>query len=383
MVLGFLCALTPLTIDMYLPAFPEIARDLGISVHQVAWTVSIYFIGFALGQIFYGPLLDRFGRKRPIYFGLSLYLIANIGCLSARSLEALLFFRFLSALGGCSASVGATAMVRDYFEKEAAAKVFSMLMLVLSVSPLLAPTLGGFVVVHESWRTIFAILAGVAVLDLFLIASLPNAYAADKSVLLRPRAVLSKYRQVLGESQFFVYSVAGAFSFSGLFVYVAGSPAIFMEDFHLSAQTYGGVFAFLAVGMVGGGQLNLLLVERFNSRKIFFTLLCAQAVLGGIFLAGTLLGGWGLVPTIALLFAILLCCGITYPNAAALALEPFSKDVGSASALLGFVQLGIGALTSMGVGFLDAKGSLPTAGVIFTSSILGLMVLSLRRTSRA
>src|SRR3954467_9225579 len=142
LTLGILNALTPFTIDLYLPAFPEIAAELNTPVARMSLTVSIYFIGFALGQILYGPLLDRFGRKPPIYVGLALYLAATAGCMAAQSFEALLIFRFISALGGCAASVGAVSMVRDYFPAKDGAKIFSMLMLVLSASPLLAPSIG-------------------------------------------------------------------------------------------------------------------------------------------------------------------------------------------------------------------------------------------------
>lgn len=245
LTLGILNALTPFTIDMYLPSFPEIAKDLATPVTQMALSVSIYFIGFAFGQIFYGPLLDRFGRKPPLYFGLAVYILSTIGIVYCHSFQELLILRFLSALGGCAASVGATAMVRDFFPPESAAKVFSMLMLVLSTSPMLAPSIGSFVISVANWRTIFIVLVGFGIVDLLLVAfALPKGYEPDRSVVLRLKPVTRNFLTVLKNRQFATYVFAGSFSFAGLFVYVAGSPAIFMDGFHVSAQFYGGIFAF-------------------------------------------------------------------------------------------------------------------------------------------
>lgn len=374
--LGFLNALTPFSIDMYLPSFPQIAGELNVPVAQMALTVSFYFIGFAFGQIFYGPLLDRFGRKKPVYFGILLYILASLGCMQAHSLNELLIFRMISALGGCAASVGTMAMVRDFFPQEQASRVFSMLMLVLSASPLLAPAVGSFVVVWSGWRTIFAILSVMGLINLLLLRFVvPVGYAPDKTVSLRLGPVLAGFREIMKNPVFTAYVFAGSFSFAGLFVYVAGSPSIFMDGYGVGPQLYGAIFAILAVGMIGGGQLNMLLVKKWNEQKIFQTALRVQFFFALIFLAGNLLGGLNLSATIALLFIILTCAGITYPNAVALALSSITKNVGSASALLGFLQLGIGAVTSAGVGLLESKGSMSTAVTIAVSSTIGLLVL--------
>jgi DHA1 family bicyclomycin/chloramphenicol resistance-like MFS transporter len=374
--LGFLNALTPFTIDLYLPCFADIAADLGTTVPRVSLSVATYFVGFAIGQILYGPLLDRFGRKPPIYAGLTLYVIASLGCMTAQSVEALLFFRFLSALGGAAASVGTVTMVRDYFAPKEGARVFSMLMLVLSVSPLLAPTIGAWVGEQFGWRTIFGILTVVALCDFFLVAfGLPKVYAPDRSVSLRLWPVVKNFIEVFQVRQFRVFTLAGALSFSGLFVYLTGSPSIYIDGFQVSKQTYGFIFALLAVGMIGGGQLNNFLGRKIPGATIFKRAVLCQVVVALFFLGGLLTFGFGLVSTTALLFVLLACAGIAYPNAAALALEPFSKNVGSASSLLGFLQMGLGAFLASLVGVLDAKGALPTGIVMALSSVLALAVL--------
>ena len=161
LILGALSTVSPFSIDMYLPAFPQIAHDLGTTPAEISLSVSGYFIGLALGQLFYGPLLDRFGRKRPLYAGLSLFVVASLGCLTARSPGLFIAFRLLQALGGCVAQVGAIAMVRDFFPVEESAKILSLLFLVLSVSPLFAPTIGSFVATTVGWPWIFVILAAI------------------------------------------------------------------------------------------------------------------------------------------------------------------------------------------------------------------------------
>ena len=375
-VLGILNALTPFTIDLYLSAFPEIAADLGVAVSRMSLTVSVYFIGFALGQIIYGPLLDRFGRQRPIYAGLAIYIIATVGCMTTTSFEGMLIFRFIAALGGSAASVGAIALVRDHFPPEKAAKAFALLMLVLSASPLLAPSIGSLIVVSTGWRALFAALAVLAIINVALVAfAVPRNYLPDRSVSLRLAPIMRTFRGALAEPQFRTYTFAGSLSFAGLFVFVSGSPAVFMDGFGVSPQGFGLIFAILAGGMIAGGQLNHLFLKYSDSRHVFHRALQIQVIAGAVFLLASLtldLGTWG---TVCALFVFLLCAGITYPNAAALALQPFSKNIGSASSLLGFLQLGIGALAAAFVGLLDVPGALPMAVVMATCSAGGLMVL--------
>jgi DHA1 family bicyclomycin/chloramphenicol resistance-like MFS transporter len=375
LTLGVLNALTPFTIDLYLPAFPQIAGELHTTAAKMSLTVSLYFVGFALGQVLYGPLLDRYGRKPPIYAGLAIYILASIGCMTAKTFEALVFFRFISALGGCAASVGAMSMVRDNFPPQDAAKIFSFLMLVLSASPLLAPSVGSLLASEWGWRMLFGVLSALALLDVVLVAwVLPRSYEPDHSVHLRIGPIVRTFMDVLKQPQFRAYTLAGSLSFAGLFVFVAGSPALFMETFGVSAKGFGAIFAILAGGMIGGGQLNHVLLRYASGANVFRHALIAQVLIGAILLIGTLVGGYGLIGAVALLFGFLVCAGITYPNAAGLALEPFSKNVGSASALLGLLQLGFGAVAAALLGVLDQKGALPMAMVMSICSAVGLAI---------
>lgn len=380
--LGVLNALTPFTIDLYLPAFADIAGDLNTNVARVSLSVATYFVGYALGQLMYGPFLDRFGRKKPVYAGLALYLLATLGCMTATSIETLLFYRFLSALGGSAASVAAVAMVRDYFDPKEGARVFSYLMLVLSTSPLFAPTIGGWMAASFGWRSVFAFLTVMALVDLVIVYLLPKGYEGDRSVVLRPAPLAKGFADIFRNRIFRKYAIAGALSFSGLFVYITGSPAIFIDGFGLTKQEYSYVFAFLAAAMIGGGQVNNQLMKRFDSARIYRMMIFLQMCAGILFAICAFAFDLNVTFTIAFIFTLLLCVGIAYPNAASLAMGSFTNNAGRASALLGFIQMGTGAILASLVGLMDTSGTIPTAVVMAISGVLSFVVLSLSKESR-
>ncbi|MFT3701962.1 MAG: multidrug effflux MFS transporter [Agriterribacter sp.] len=376
LMLGALNTITPFSIDMYLPGFKQIATELDTTSAKVALSVSSYFLGFALGQIIYGPLLDRFGRKRPMYIGLTLYILATLACISSQNLNMLLFYRFIQALGGCVSSVAAMAMVSDFFHAKESAKIISLLVLILGVSPLLAPTVGGFIVSGLGWHWVFVSLAVIVLLILLLtFFFLPEGHQPDPSVDLRPKPIINGFKNILLDPRFYIFSLAGTFSFAGLFVYVAGSPAIFMDGFHLSAKAYGGVFALLSVGFIGGSQLNHILTRRFSNQDILLTVIVFQVLTAAVYFTGVLNDWYELTGNIIFLFLLLLCVGLTYPNAASVAMAPFSKNAGSASALLGFIQIGVGGIISSGVGMFGNKGSLSTSLIMLLSSGIALIIL--------
>jgi MFS transporter, DHA1 family, multidrug resistance protein len=378
LLLGALCVVTPFAIDMYLPAFSKIAAAYNTNSSAISLTLSTYFVGFALGQIFYGPFLDRFGRKRPLYLGLAIYILASIGCALSPDLRTFVALRFLEALGGCVAQVGAIAMVRDFFPAKESARMFSMLFLMIGVSPLLAPTIGSAIMTGLGWEWIFALLAAIAFVILALIFFLlPEGHQPDHSVSLRPGAILASYWNIFKVPQFVTYSLAGAFSFAGLFTYVAGSPIIFMDGDHLSTRAFGIVFAVLVMGFIGGNQVNVFLLRHFNSQQIFNRALLAQVAIGIIFFVGMRSHVVGLAGTLVLFFFFLSCIGLTYPNAAALGLAPFSRDAGRASALMGFLQTGTGALVSTGIGFLGASA---VVTLLSATAVVALLILLVGKT---
>ncbi len=376
LILGALATISPFAIDMYLPAFPQIAEALHTSTARVSFSLASYFAGLAAGQLFYGPLLDRFGRKLPLYAGLGLFIAASVACLCARSVAWLVALRFVQALGGCVAGVAAMAMVRDFFPARETAKIISLLILVISASPLLAPSVGVYVSVHLGWQWVFIVLSAFVLLMLLVTAFvLPEGHPPDRSVAMRPGPILRNYLAVLKEPQFLTYALAGAFSFSGLLVYVAGSPIVFMEVYHVSAQEFGAIFAGLSVGFIGSNQVNVFLLRKFSSEQIFRGAMLVECPVALLLLAGTLAGWFGLPATLVLLFICLSSLGLAYPNAAALALVPFDCNIGSASAMLGFLQIGVSGLASASIGLFDSHSLMPVAFTLAATSWIGFAIL--------
>jgi DHA1 family bicyclomycin/chloramphenicol resistance-like MFS transporter len=380
LILGSLTALGPFSIDMYLPGFKAIAVDLDTTANKVSLSLSSYFIGISAGQLLYGPLLDRFGRKKPLYIGLLVYILASIGCAVTTNIDAFILLRFVQAVGSCAAAVASMAMVRDLFPVQDSPKVFSLLMLVVGLSPMLAPTIGGYVIKGFGWHTIFIILGimGFAV----LLASrfgLPDTHKADLSISLKPRPIIKSFVSVLSEPQFYTYALSGAVAFSGLFTYVAGSPLIFMDIFKVSGEVYGWIFAFMSVSFIGTSQLNSLLLRTYRSEQLVYVGLALQCVISIAFLIAAVNNWLGLFGTIAMLFLYLGCLGLTNPNTAGLSLAPFSKNAGSASALLGAMQLGLGAIASMLVGILVKDSMVPMVAIMTGSTILALIILLIGR----
>jgi len=375
LILGSLSTLSPFAIDMYLPAFPEIACALHVSTAKVSLSVSSYFAGIGIGQMIYGPLLDRFGRKIPLYVGLAIFVVASLLCVTAHNIEWLAAMRCVQAIGGCAAQVAAMAMVRDFFPVNEMAKIISWLILIIGVSPLLAPTAGSAIAAHLGWRWVFIILALVALLNLAVCwLLLPQGHTPDKSVSLRPLPIMRNYWAVLREPQFLTFALAGSFSFSGLLAYVAGSPIIFMEVFHVDTRTFGFIFAGLAVGFIGSNQINVLLLRRFSSAQIFLGALLVQCPVTILFFIGAIHGSFGLAATLVLLFISLASMGLAYPNAAALALSPFDHNIGSASAMLGCLQIGVSGIASASIGVLDSHRILPIALILAGTSAMGLAI---------
>ncbi|SFQ07743.1 multidrug effflux MFS transporter [Parafilimonas terrae] len=375
-IIGLLNTIGPFSIDMYLPAFPEIAGELHTNIQTISLSVSTYFLGFAAGQILYGPLLDRFGRKIPLYIGLGCYIIATLACGLSGTTAVFLSMRFLQALSGSVGAVAALAMVRDFYPPSRSASIISFLILIISLSPMLAPGAGSFVAAAFGWRSIFITLASIAFIVMLLVfIFLPQAKPPDVSVSLRPKPIIINFKNILSQPQFYVYTLAGTFSFAALFVYVAGSPGIFMDGFAVSAKIYGGIFALLSVGFIGASQLNHALTRRYKSQKIFRAVIVIQIVTAALFFTGVINNWYGLAATLVFLFIILGCAGLSYPNAAAVALAPFARNAGSASALLGFIQMGIGGLLSSAVGFIKIKGSFPASLLILITSVIAAVIL--------
>ena len=372
LVLGSLTAVGPFSIDMYLPAFPAIARDLQTDISHVALSLTSYFIGISIGQLAYGPLLDRYGRRRPIIAGLLIYIAGAVGCGLSPNIHWLVAQRFLLAIGGCVGIVAARTIVRDLFPVNEVARIFSTLMLVLAVSPIVAPSVGAFVADTYSWRFIFVILGAIASLILVAIVRyLPESRAADTSVSLHPVRIVRDYLGVLKEPMFVIYGVASAAASAGLFAYISDSPFVFMKLFGLNERQFGLVFGMSACGVIGGSQVNRFWLRRRTSRSIAIIAVVVQCIVAALIVAGTV-AGISSVGMMVLLFCYLASIGFLSPNTTALAIEPFARHAGTASALLGSMQMTAGAIGSALVSYFHNGTALPMALLLIASSLISL-----------
>ena len=385
LILGLLSAIGPFSIDMYLPGFPAIARDLHTSVDRVSYTLASFFVGICLGQLISGPLLDRFGRKWPLIIGMSLYILASVGCAFSESVDMLIACRFLQALGGCVTIVAPRAIIRDVFPVHESAKIFSTMILILGVSPIIAPTAGGYLIADLGWQSVFLVLAAIALLVLLAVVFLlPESKQPDPTFSLKPGPILNSFKTVMSNRQFYMYTLSGAVAAAGLFAYLAGSPFVMLEFYGVTEKEYGLIFALIASGLITASQVNNLLLRKYSSIQIVRITLIIQTLAGLTLFAGTALGIVGLYGTVFLIFVFLSCQGFNFPNSSALSMAPFEKEAGSASALMGAIQMGFGALAAACVGLFHAKTALPMTGIMAVCGVGALLILVLanRKTVR-
>ena len=376
LILGALATISPFSIDMYLPGFPAIASDLNTTIDKVQLSLTAYLVGIAIGQLLYGPLLDRFGRKNPLYAGLVVYVLASIACAFTDSISALIVMRFIQALGGCVGIVAAQALVRDLFPVNKIAQAFSLVILVISVSPMIAPTVGGYVTSLFGWEYVFLVLGVITVLILIAVYFfLPAGKKADTTMSLKPKAVLGNFYLVLKEPQFLIYTIAGGLATAAPFAYIAGSADVFMNIYQVSERQYGWIFALLAFAMIGATQLNHLLLKRFRSEQLIKFTLFYQAIVGVLLVVGTYYHWYTMYELIALMFIFLTGQGIISPNTSALSMAPFNKNAGSASALMGSWRLGVGGITSGIVSVLHNGTAIPMVGMMAFCTVISLILL--------
>lgn len=371
LVLGALIAFAPMSIDMYLPSLPTIAAEFGAEPSAAQFTLAGFFIGLALGQAIHGPLADRYGRKPPLYAGLILYVAASVGCALAPDIATLTALRFAQAVGGCAGVVIARAVVRDRFDAHTSARVYSLLMLVMGLAPILAPFIGGWVLALAGWRAIFAVLAlfGLGC----LIAAwryLPETRPADTDASGGLAAALRAYGELWRDRGFVGYTLSGGFAQAGMFAYITGSPHVFIELYGVPAQAYGWLFGLNALGLIASSQLNRRLLSRHGAGAILRRANRATLILGFALLA-VAASGWGGLPALLVpLFGYIASLGFTAPNALACALAGQGARAGSASALIGTLQFAVATGSSALVGLLGGGSALPMAAVIAGCGLL-------------
>jgi DHA1 family bicyclomycin/chloramphenicol resistance-like MFS transporter len=375
LVLGGFVALGPLTIDTYLPALPTITRELETTSAAVQLTLTGTLIGLALGQLVLGPLSDALGRRRPLLAGTALHVLASLLVLVAPSLAVLGALRVLQGVGTAAGAVIAIAIVRDLYDGRAAATMLSRLFLVLGVAPVLAPTIGGELLRITSWRGIFALLAVYGVLMIVVGARmLPETLPPERRQNSGVRGTLTGYRGLFGDRAYVGLVLVAGLTMAGLFSYVSGSSFVYQGEFGLDEQQFGLLFGAGAFWLIAATQLNPVLLRRWSSQQLLVAGTVAGAASGAalVTLAGT--GTGGLPAVVGALWVVLFGCGLALPNAPALALSRHGDAAGTAAALLGAIQFGVGALVSPVVGLLG-NDAVAMGSVVVTALVLALAVL--------
>ncbi|MGZ6780287.1 MAG: multidrug effflux MFS transporter [Mycobacterium sp.] len=374
-VLGVLVALGPLTIDMYLPALPKIADDLSVSSSVVQLTLTGTLAGLALGQLIVGPLSDSLGRRRPLMAGIVLHMAASVACMLAPNLVVLGLARIVQGFGAAAAMVVAIAVVGDLFADSAAATVLSRLMLVLGVAPVVAPSLGAAVLLHGSWHWVFTalvVLAGALLLVAAL--ALPETLPQSHRRPLRVRGIAATYVELLRDARFVILVLVAALGMSGLFAYIAGASFVLQGVYGLDQQAFALVFGAGAVALIGATQFNVVLLKRFSPQVITLWALAAALLAAGVFVGLSVAHVGGLAGFVLPVWAILGAMGLVIPNAPAVALSRHPDAAGTAAALLGAAQFGLGAAVAPLVGVLG-NDELALAAVMAASALVALLAL--------
>lgn len=369
-LVGAMTALGPFSIDMYLPGFPAIESEL--AEQGVERTMASFLVGLTLGQLFYGPISDRFGRKPPLYAGFALYALGSIGCAFAGSMTMLMVMRVLQALGVCSGLVIGRAIVRDRCQPHEAARAFSILMSIVALGPIVAPTLGGWVVTLFDWRAVFVFQCVLGLLLLIAMHSLMSeSRDPDNVVAMSAAQVARSYGRLLTDRSLVGYALVGGFAMGSLFCYVTGSPTVMSEIYGLSPQQFGWMIGLNGLAFMSASRLNVLALRKMGPAESLVRTIWLPLFFGVLL---TALAFWMRLPlwaVIALQFCFFISVGRVTPNVAALALAKHGREAGTASALMGSLQSAVATLAGVAVavfndGTLETLGSLMAAGAIFS-----------------
>jgi DHA1 family bicyclomycin/chloramphenicol resistance-like MFS transporter len=376
LILGALSAIGPLSIDMYLPALPKLTRDLAAGPSLVQLTLTACMIGLAAGQVIAGPISDMWGRRRPMFAGIAIYTVASLACVVAPNVELLVALRLIQGVSGAACIVISRAVVRDMHDGPAAARFFSLLMLVNGIAPVAAPVIGAQVLRFTPWRGVFGVLALLGVLMTVSMLGLRETLPPAERHTGGLRAAVRTFGALCADRVFMGYALAGGFAFAAMFAYISGSPFVVQNIYGLSPQTYSLIFAVNSLGIVAFGQVSGLLAGRVRLIVLLASGL-GISLLGGLLLLVAVFGGLGLPGVLVALFLVVSAIGLTLPNSTALALTGRPANVaGSASALFGLLQYVVGAVAAPLVGLAGSRSATPMAVVIAASAAVGVVILA-------
>lgn len=369
-------AIGPLSIDMYLPSLPALQQHFHSDAAATQLSLAVFFAGLATGQLIYGPVSDRYGRRRPLLFGLGLYVLATLGCALAPSMPALIGLRFLQALGGCAGIVMTRAMVRDRFEPQDMARILSLLLLVIGVAPILAPLLGSVVLETLGWQAIFYLQAAFASLCIIAVTlNIAETYYPPAGATLSFRSALLGYAQLLSHRRFMGYALAGGTAQGGMFAYISVSSFVFIEVYGLSPGSYATIFGANAFGLIAAAQVNRWLLNSFPAQKVLRAAIAVYFLSGLVLLGACLTGIGGLGGVLLPLWVCITSLGFTFPNSVAAAMAPFGDRAGAASGLLGTLQFIVAGTTATIVGHYYDGSAVPMAAVIVACGFAANLLL--------
>lgn len=382
LILSVLMAFSSISTDIYLPALPAMEGSLHASTGALEFTVSGYLVGFALGQLFWGPLSDRIGRRGPIAIGMVLYIVGSVGCALAHSVEGMIVWRVLQAIGACASVTLARAIVRDLYVGQRAAQMMSTLLIVAALAPMVGPGVGGLIIAVAPWRAIFWMLALIGLLTLAALYTLPETLTPERRLREPMSRAFATYGWLLRQKRLLGYAGVGGFLYGGIFAYVAGTPFAYITYHHLVPQHYGLLFAVGSIGIMGMNLLNVRLVARFGSDRLLRAgafIACAMGLAAAV-TAGT---GWGgLAGLVVPLCLFVSCLGLIVANSLTGALNLYPAVSGSVSALVGASQFGAGIFGSALVGLL-ADGTPWPLGALMAFFGTGSMLCAVLLVPRA
>ena len=379
-ILGLLSAVGPFAIDMYIPALPTISADLHASTAATQMTLMVFFLAFGICQIVYGPVSDMVGRKPPLYVGLALFLVGSVGCCLASDIGWLIAFRFLQGTGASAVMVIPRAIIRDLHTGIEATKLMSLVMLVFSVSPILAPLAGSALIVPFGWRAVFVAVTCAALVALVLLRLwLPETRPLEDRVAVSVRGVLRGFAGLLGDGHFLALTFVGGLGMSSFFAFLASSSFVYIGHFGLTPTQYSFCFALNAIGFIGSSQFAAQLGERFGMAKVVLVAVCFYASFAVLLLAITVAGVDSLAVLIVGLFIVFAALGLVIPSTMVLALEPHGPLAGLAAALGGTLQMVAGGvMIAVASVFFDGTAFPMVAIIAFCAVgtlVLGLLAL--------
>ncbi|MCP1440356.1 DHA1 family bicyclomycin/chloramphenicol resistance-like MFS transporter [Erwinia persicina] len=373
-ILGLLAMLMPLSIDMYLPALPQIAREFGVSAGSVQMTLNLYILGFALGQLIYGPLADSFGRKPVIAVGTLIFAVAAAACALAQTIDQLIFMRLLHGLSAAAGSVVISALMRDSYSKEEFSRMMSFVMLVTTIAPLLAPILGGWMLLLWNWHAIFwAISLAAVVTTLLVVTQIKETLPHDKRQKFNMRTTLRNFLSLFRHKRVFSYMMASGFSFAGMFSFLNAGPFVYIELNHISPQDFGYYFALNVVFLFLMTLLNSRCVRRFGPLAMFRLGLLIQFTMG-IWLVVVSALNLGFLPLVFGVAMFIGCVAMVSSNAMAVILEEFPHMAGTASSLAGTLRFGVGALVGALLSTMTFTSAWPMVGSIFICAAFSVLL---------